>query len=198
MIERITLVMAIGILYFWFLGTLSKNYVADIMNVRAENALSTSSINKSIEYSNKAILYNPNEPAYYKQRAKALISSTAIESYDNEQKTFIKEKALDDLTIALELNPNNLATLRNTAPLYFFLANKDLTKPSTIENIDEDYLPISREYFKQMQEYVPNDVGVQVLSAKYQKRLNLEEDYQESITKIKELRPDLLDWYLVE
>jgi hypothetical protein len=41
----------------------------------------------------------------------------------------------------------------------------------------------------------PNDLGLIVLFAKYEKKLELRESYKESIERIKTLRPDILTWY---
>lgn len=186
-----------GLLIIGYIGAMvmfAKTYYADMLFVASEDALSEGEKALALETINLAILSNPNEPNYYRQRAKTYIASTTdVKSEENIDT--LKRLGLNDLVTALELNPNNLATIRNTAPLYFFLANKDLTKPSSPENIDQTYLPITKEYLLQMQNYVPEDVGVQVLSAKYQKRLHLDKDHANSIERIKSLRPDLLNWY---
>ncbi len=193
MLKKLLLTFIFVTTYIYILLGLGKIYIADYFSVKSDTTLSEGDIHEALRLSNKAITYNPKEPSYHKQKAKVLIASTVY--VNGEDVEILKNMALEELLIALELNPTNLATLRNTAPLYFFLANKDLAKPTTQKNIDERFLPIAQEYFKQIQNYTPNDVGVQVLSAKYQKRLGLDKDYLETIERIKVLRPDLLVWH---
>ncbi len=193
MTKKVALTLILTLIYFYFLLGLGEIYIADYFDVKSDEALSNGDVHEALRLSNKAITYNPKEPSYHKQKAKVLIASTVYTS--NEDREVLKDMALEELLVALESNPMNLATLRNTAPLYFFLANKDLSEPSTKQNIDEKFLPIAQEYFKQIQNYAPNDVGVQVMVAKYQKRLALSDDYLQTIENIKALRPDLLVWH---
>lgn len=185
----------IAAVYILFIFTVYKQYAADVLSTKAENYLGNGNNAEALTAINKALKYNRQEPSYYKQRAKIYIVSTINFSEDSETYINLKNAALTDLLIAQELNPRNLATIRNTAPLYFFLANKDLSKQASQENYDPYYGEISKEYFLQMQRYLPTDVGVQVLAAKYQKRLDQETEYTNSINIIRDLRPDLLEWH---
>lgn len=193
MFKKVILTLILTLVYIYTVLGIGKIYIADYFGLRSDKVLTNGNIHEALRLSDKAITYNPKEPSYHKQKAKVLIASTVYSSIEDRE--VLKNLALGELLVALELNPTNLATLRNTAPLYFFLANKDLSEPSTQQNIDEKFLPIAQEYFKQLQGYLPNDVGVQVLAAKYQKRLGLHNDYLGTIENIKVLRPDLLVWH---
>lgn len=181
--------------YLLFVYTITRQYIADTYSHRADQFMEKGNNAAALTDIDMAISLNSKEPSYYKQRAKIYIASTVNFEEDSSTYTNLKSAALTDLLIAQELNPRNLATIRNTAPLYFFLANKDLSKQASPENYDNYYWDISKEYYLQMQKYVPNDVGVQILAAKYQKRLGQNEEYINSIETIRSLRPDLLEWY---
>lgn len=151
------------------------------------NEESLVSINKSIDYNNK-------EPNYYRHKAKVYLAATTSQMGEQERNS-LKNLALTDLETSFDLNQHNLATVRNNVPLYFFLANKNLNEPTSEENLDKDYLEYTRKYFAYTKRFTPNDVGTFVATAKYEKRLNLKEEYNYSLNKIRELRPDLLEWH---
>ena len=115
---------------------------------------------------------------------------------ENAGRANLKKLALNDLQTAQNLNPNNLVTLRNVVPLYYFLAIEDLEKPADGKNIDPEFIEATKDYFTMMHSYSPTDVGIYALLAKYEKRLGLNELYEQSVGRIKILRPDLLEWYL--
>ena len=100
-----------------------------------------------------------------------------------------------DIKKAIELNPLNLVTIRNSIPLYYFLAVKDVGNVSGIDNIDTEYLSTVKEFFQNTKYRYWNDAGVISTIAKYEKRLSFTNEYQESTKRISELRPDLLEWY---
>jgi tetratricopeptide (TPR) repeat protein len=170
--------------------TYASFYLADLYYVKSRSFLKQSEIEKSLEYAKKAILRNPREPNYYRGMAKALITSEVF----GEVSASTKESSLYYLSSALELNPENLVTLRNLVPLYYFLSIKDLSAPAAKDNIDPTYLDVTRRYYQTVFDYSPNDVGIYVLLAKYSKKLELTELYENSIEKIEMLRPDLLEW----
>lgn len=180
--------------WFYLVIIYGSIYSADVYAGYSENLLMDGDTVSAVIAINKAIKYNPQEPSYYRQRAKVYITATAETPQGSQQLEDLKQLALQDLTTSLAMNPKNLATIRNSSVLYFYLANKDITKQATLDNQDLEYTKIAREYLKQMQNYLPNDVGVQVTAAKYQKRLFLEDDFVDSKEKIKSLRPDLLEW----
>jgi hypothetical protein len=144
-------------------------------------------------YIEKALSLNSKEPNYYRHRAKIYFSSTVNKT--EKEKTKLKDLAITDLETSFDLNTNNLATIRNNVPLYFFLANYELSEAASDANVDNKYLPFTLKYFDYTKRYTPNDVGTFVATAKYEKRLNQQESYDKSIQNIKILRPDLLEWH---
>jgi len=105
-----------------------------------------------------------------------------------------------DLVKAQELNAENPANTRGLIPLYYLLAITNLTidtQAGTVDyNSDDYYKGLAQNYFRQVLNMYPNDVGVATELAKYQKLLGLQDDYGKSVEQIKTLRPDLLEWYL--
>lgn len=187
--------LIIIVLWLSVIISFAKIYLADIYFGYSENLLADGENIEALLAVNKAIKYNNQEPSYYRQRAKVYVASTANALQGSKELEDLKQLALQDLITGHEINPKNLATIRNSTPLYFYLANKDLSLTATKENLDPEYSEITKEYLIQMQNYLPSDVGVQVLAAKYQKRMNFENDLKESRERIKELRPDLLEWH---
>lgn len=177
------LVSIIIISYVLLIVTFVKKYSADVNYQSADDLFQENHASAALIKINESISQNPLEPEYYRQRAKIYILLNN------------KESALSDLQTSYDLNPTNLATIRDNVPLYFFLANRDLSQPASLENIDYDFLPIVQSYFMQTKEYFSNDAGVQIAVAKYEKRLGLTEDYEKSMKNIKSLRPDLLEWH---
>jgi hypothetical protein len=104
----------------------------------------------------KAIKNHEFEPNYYRGRAKVHIVG-AINSNGNPG-DIEKEKVLADLRKAVSLNPDNLVTLRNLIPLYYFLAE-----------IDRKYLTITSDYFGQVKHRFSHDAGVVSSLAKIRK-----------------------------
>lgn len=190
---RNLLTVGFVVIYLIALTTFGKMYLADIQLAQSEELLLNGKTQKALDKINAAIKNNPQEPKYYRHRAK--ISVTATLGQKPETQKQLKDLAVRDLEKGRSLNPKNLATLRNSAPIYFFLGNKDLSQPATTENIDTSYLFTIENYFNQIKNYNDTDVGLYVLSAKYEKRLEMNDGYNESVEKIKELRPDLLDWH---
>ncbi len=176
------IVLATG-LYIMALTTLTSRYSADVDYRTAQDLLKASKITESFTKINSAITKNPMEPDYYRHRAKLYIV------YNK------KEEALKELEASLTLNPANLATVRDNIPLYYFLASKDLTQQASPENIDPQYITIVQNYFRTVKNLYPYDAGVYVAIAKYEKRLNLQDDYAKSLERLSILRPDLLEWH---
>lgn len=135
-------------------------YLADIHYKSSRGYLAD---NKSKEAYKQALFakkLNPFEPAYYLQ---AFRTNPA------------DKKVLEE---AIELNPNNLATIRNAIPLY---ASLDKT--------------VARAYFADVKSAYSTDVGILVQIGKYEKKVSLESDFIKTTQMIRELRPDLLDWH---
>jgi len=192
MIKRLIVIIPIIAISFTALRTFLGLYVADVYFEKSQDALQGRQLDKAIEFANLAVDRNPLEPNYYRGRAKVYIVS--LLGLDEKTAFLIKNNALSDLQEAYKLNTHNLVTIRNVIPLYYFLAAKDLSKPASTDNVDERFLPVTRDFYRKIKDVSPNDVGVCVLLAKYEKRLGLMDDYEESIQKIKDLRPDLLQW----
>ena len=70
----------------------------------------------------------------------------------------------------------------------------DIYKAPSNNNYDERYIGYVKEFYNETKNNYPNDAGVILGVAKYEKKLGLEESYQNSVERIKFLRPDLLDW----
>lgn len=191
--------------YFLILVTLSylnsqfgKQYLADVKSKTAESYFDRGNIPQALAYSHQAVKLNPYEPYYYRQRAKTYILATVGQS--PEVVNHVKDQALHDLLKAQELNPQNPATLRGEIPLYYFLALNNLAASAESRpqdnKYDPDYLELAGNYYQELAQLFPTDVGVQAQIAKYQKMLDLMNDYQKTTDRIRSLRPDLLDWYL--
>lgn len=172
---------------------LADIYSADLLYEKSQNYLAKGDVELAKKLIDKALEKNGNEPNYYRGRAKVLIVAAGYTNtiLDNVS----KEKILKDLEKAVSLNPNNLVTLRNCLQLYYFLAIKDINLPAGSDNIDEKYLLIAQNYFQGIKKKYSHDVGVIATIAKYEKKLGDIAGYNESVEIVKNLRPDLLDWY---
>jgi len=192
--KAVSLVLAciFAIIYIPSIYKFVNVYAADIAFSKADSALTVGETNKSLDFINSAISKNGDEPIYYRWRAKVYLAATANQS--SEITLALKNLALKDLQKSYDLNPKNLATIRNNVPLYYFLASKDITKPAGPDNIEPLFLPVAAAFYSKTGNISPNDVGIYVLLAKYENRLGLKEELQQSLTKIKQLRPDLFGW----
>ena len=183
--RRVLEISAVTILFLIFGNFVLNLFFADFTYRSSQSLLTNQEYSKSQEYSEKAISLNPNEPRYFYGKAKVLLVQLPLSS---------KQEILDLLISAGELNPDNLVTLRNIVPYYYFLAVEDLQEPERQDNIDTEFLPTTIEYLEYLSNRYSWDLGVQVLVAKYQKKLGLTELYENKIEKIRQLRPDLLEW----
>lgn len=179
--------VAFGLLCYFLI----RIYVADVFYRKSQNLIETGGDRVVLESINKAISLNPYEPNYYRGKAKVLIVRFLSDA--NSPYT-VKLEILTNLKKAYDFNPNNLVTIRNSIPLYYFLAVKDINLTAGVENIDSEYAPYTIEFFKMVKKSYWNDVGVIASIAKYEKKLGLDDDYEVSVERIKVLRPDLLDW----
>ena len=184
--KRIFLIILVTILYLIFMRGVASQLAADFNYAYSQQLLRETNYPKALEFSQHAISQNPNEPRYYYGKAKVLLAQLPNASKDN---------ILELLTVAEKVNPQNLVTLRNVAPFYYFLAVSDLQRPEGPQNLDQKFLPITTKFFENLSSSYPADAGVQVLVAKYEKKLGLTELYQAKLVKIRQLRPDLLEWY---
>ena len=190
---RLVLIVTLTIAYLMLAIKFFTLYNADVLFERADDLLSEGEIALSLERMNRAVEKNPNEPIYYRGRAKAYLSATV--NQDMETEAVLKKLALADLEKAYSLNPKNLATLRNSVPLYYFLTVDDLSRSGNPQNVDTEFLPYTIDYYRRVESIAGNDVGIYVLLAKYRNKLGLEQDTLNALERIRELRPDLLDWH---
>ncbi len=185
--------LAVILIYISLLYTFYNNYYADVNFEKANAYITFGDMPKALDSADKAIEQNPLEPNYYRIRARVLINYLPKQTKDIQRE--IKNSILEDLEAAYSLNPQNLVTIRNIVPLYYFVATENILLGANKENVDPEYLPYAKNFYAYHKHYSPNDVGIYALLAKYEKRLNLMEEYDVSVSRVKELRPDLLDWY---
>ena len=188
---RALLIFVVVGVYFYLNLYIFKFYNADIYYKKGQEYIKNGDEKRALYYADKAVTMNPYEPNYYRGRAK--IKTVLLASTQNNIK--IKQEIYDDLKKALELNKNNLVTIRNSIPIYYFLAVGDVYKAPGKDNYDEKYVELVKDFFNDTKRNYSNDVGVLVSIAKYEKKLGLEESYQDSVTRIEFLRPDLLQWH---
>ncbi len=169
-------------------------FSADINYKRSQALLDENHLESAVNLSEKAVSQNPFEPNYYKGRAKVyLIKFLYVK--DISTKSQIKGNILADLEKAYSLNENNLVTIRNIFPLYYLLALRDINLETFQNNTDPKYLEVTKEFLEFNKKRFWNDAGVIASVAKYERKLGLVKEYSESVQRIMELRPDLLDWY---
>ena len=181
------------IIYFFITRAFVRMYSADTDYSKGQELLGDRETSLAFNKASLAIEKNPIEPLYYEGRAKALILMSSHQ--DAEIVRNLKSLAFSDMQRAYDLNSKNLVTIRNLVPIYYFLAQKDITAPPSADNVDPLWVNEVQSFYEVNKNISPNDVGVYALFAKYEKRLNLTEEYKYSVSKVKELRPDLLDWY---
>ena len=188
------LVIFIWSVYILLCVVFLRMFFADI-NYEKSQAMLTENYSESVlRLSEKAVSQNPLESNYYRGRAKVnLIRLLYIE--DSQTKIQVKEDILADLVKAYSLNENNLVTIRNMFPLYYFLALKDINLGPTADNIDTKYIDITKNFLETNKKRFWNDAGVVASVAGYEKKLGFVVEYSESVKRIMELRPDLLNWY---
>ncbi|MBN1162871.1 hypothetical protein JXA34_03975 [Patescibacteria group bacterium] len=181
------------VVLFIYLQMLFRIYYADVCFENAVRSIDRGEYDIAVVYVNQAIKSNSEEPNYLRLKAKALIlistDATGDESYE------YKTVALDSLRKAYELNPNNLVTIRNSVPLYYYLSVHDYSLPPSVDNLDDRFIRYAADFFETVKERYSHDVGVITLIAKYENRLGLYEEYNDSVSLVEKLRPDLLDWH---
>jgi hypothetical protein len=190
-ITKNILLALVWLVYLIICYLLIRIYLADVLFKKSQISIETESDRVVLKIASKAISLNPYEPNYYRGRAKINI----VRSLPNTNTpSTIKREIITDLQKAYYLNPNNLVTIRNSIPLYYFLAVKDINLPTGVENIDSEYAHFTRDFFKLVKKIYWNDTGVVASVAKYEKKLGFDYDYEVSVERIKVLRPDLLEW----
>ncbi len=192
-IIKIPLLILLVVGYFVFVSEIWRFYQADLKATSSIERIEAADCSNAIVFADEAISLNPHEPYYHRTRARAkLIEALMSSSYDEN-----KKNALDDLQRSVELNPLNLATLRNNISLYYYLALKDLEVSGDSKSVvvDSDYLPITISYYESLKDNYSNDVGILVSLAHYEGKLGLEEERNFTLDQIKTLRPELLEWH---
>lgn len=191
-VREVILLIPLWVFYIFIVSKMFSFYNADI-NYKKSQELIKNAYNddEALFYADKSILQNPFEPNYYRGRAKVRTVSLLI----SQDTGYVKNEMYKDLKKAEELNENNLVTTRNSIPLYYFLAVDDVYKGSGEENLDERYATQAIEFFEKTKKRYSNDVGVILAVAKYEKKLGLSENYNESVSRIEKLRPELPEWH---
>ncbi len=198
--KKILLTILVSILFLVSLKVFFGLYAADYFYKRAQVLIEDGFYSKAEKYADYAIRLNPREANYYRGRAKVLLALLSAEevgkvgdSYNGAEKTHdLKLKILNDLGTAYNLNPNNLVVMRNSISIYYLIAVKDLALPAGSRNVDDRFIGYAGEFYKMLKERYPNDLGVLTDIAKYEKRLGLVDEYNETIERIRFLRPDIL------
>lgn len=190
---KILLIILVTSIGMYFLSICYRNFSADVNYQKSLEALDMEDYKNAYDYAENAIKLNPMEPNYFRMRARVLISLLPNKSASDQYA--IKKQILQDLTTAFGLNPHNLVTIRNIIPMYYFLATKNILVGASPENVDKDYFPYTSAFYYLVEDISPNDVGMYALLAKYERRLNMKSSYEYTISKVKELRPDLLNWF---
>src|SRR3989338_10618724 len=121
--KKITLILLVSAIYFMLVKSFISIYLADTYYTRSRDFVGDVEFSDALKFVNKALEQNPLEPAYYRGRAKVLILS-ALYSLKEDDKLDLKKEAYEDLQNAFNLNVNNLATIRNSIPLYYYLSLK--------------------------------------------------------------------------
>lgn len=181
------------VLYVAGVYTVGTLFIADVYYKQSVEDLKRLKYEAALLNAETAISLNPYEANYYRNLAKMLVFNASF--YDELTGKVFKEEAVKNLKIAYALNPKNLATVRNSVPIYSWLAVKNLNEFPTKENIDAKYLEVARDYFNFAKESYPHDAGLLVDIAKYEKQLGLTDELKVTKQMILDIRPDLLEWH---
>ena len=122
------------IIYFFITRAFVRMYSADTDYSKGQELLGDRETSLAFNKASLAIEKNPIEPLYYEGRAKALILMSSHQ--DAEIVRNLKSLAFSDMQRAYDLNSKNLVTIRNLVPIYYFLAQKDITAPPSADNVD--------------------------------------------------------------
>lgn len=172
----------------------NRIYSADKLSVQATDYLREGEHKRALESIDKALELNPAEPSYYRTRSLVYLTAGVLEKNANKMHEY-KNNAYADLQKSLALNPDNLVTARNLVPVYYFLANNNPEGAPGIQNHDPEFINETTEFFQMLKSKYSRDAGVISLVAEYERKLGLTDDYEKSKEMIRNLRPDLLDWY---
>ncbi len=182
-VVRLSLIIGLTGFYLSFVSKVVSFYLADMWNYSAKESFEMGDFVTAHSQSGDAVDLNPNEPAYFLDLAKTGLAFLP------------KEETLFYLNHSRQLNPRNLLTLRNGIPLYYYLGIQDLSVSVKDAKFDSRYLSIASNYYADLKKIYPNDVGLLVSVAYYEKKLDLNEAHKETLKMIKDLRPDLVEWH---
>jgi len=171
-------------------GKFINLYFADVYYTSSKSDLENGQLEDAEEHIVSSIKLSSYEPAYRRQKAKILLA-TLIWSDEDET----REEILENLEKAYDLNPKNLTTLRNSIPLYYFLTSGAMNKAGSVENVNADYVTVTRNYYATLKNTYQNDLGLYADIAKYEKKLGLEGDFGETKEKAEIMRNDVVEWH---
>jgi tetratricopeptide (TPR) repeat protein len=180
MIRAILLFVVVSV-YLVLVSKFINLYFADVYYVSSKNELENGQLEDAADHIVRATGLNGNEPAYRRQKAKILLA-TLIWADEDETRAEI----LKNLKKAYDLNPNNLATTRNSIPLYYFLS---------AEAMEADYVTVTRNYYIMLKNTYQNDLGLYADVAKYERKLGLDEDFNLTKAKAENMRRDVVEWH---
>ena len=184
-------IIIIWSLYLFSLYFLGRYYYADVNFKKSQELIGMGFEDEALYCADKSVSLNPLEPNYYRGRAKV----NTVFLVSSKETSVVKESIYNDLKKAVGLNPDNLVTVRNSIPLYYFLVVDDIFLTPGSDNLDETYSSEVIHFYEKTKERYWSDVGVIVSIAKYEKKLGLIKEYEKSVERINDLRPDILDWH---
>lgn len=188
--SKVSLLLIVIAFYLVCLNKFIGIFMADVYYTASKGKLAEMRVEEARLYVTRAVELNHEEPSYYRHKAKVLLAELSI---SKEEK--IRDDVMTVLTQAQALNPHNLTTLRNIIPLYYFLAVGNMDGPSGPDNFADTYFPVTRDYYSNLKNTYPNDLGMYADVAKYQRKLGLEEDFRDTKERAALMRPDVVEWH---
>ncbi len=187
---RTTLLFVVVGIYLALVGKFVNFYFADVYYTASKSELKNGQLEDAAEHIIGAVKLNSKEPAYRRQKAKILLATLI---WADEDET--RDQILKNLEKAYDLNPRNLATLRNSVPLYYFLASGAMDSAGGGENVNVDYLTVTRNYYATLKNTYKNDLGLYADIAEYENKLGLEEDFKQTRGRAEIMRNDVVEWH---
>lgn len=193
--QRALLLLLLVGLYFSFVGKVLGVFIADIYHVQSSTQLEAGNIEGALVSAKRSIEINTLEPAYLRHRAKVYLAKKVLAI--EQDRTEIERAVMQDLLDAQKLNPRNLATLRNSVPLYYFWANspEETAHFGEFDEYIESKKTPARAYFTNLKTTYNNDLGLLADIAKNEKKLGFIEDFEQTRALAEELRPDVVAWH---
>ncbi len=170
--KKVISISIITILYLFSILQVFNLFVADIYFASSRQLFEKKAYDQALQHAIDSIRLNANEPSYYRQAARAYLGIGDLNF------------TLSNLNKAQRLNDKNLTTLRNALPIYFAIAKSN-----------DAYLGNALNYYNDLKNKYPNDLGVLADIAKYETELGAEQNYNETVEMVKNLRPDILEWH---